>query len=207
MVGDFPYTPKPDDLVKLMTLLPTIEVPEAKADSLFVKSLGFTIASSKHLYNILKLLGFIDASDRATEVWKDYRTNEQRGRVLAARIKQAYFELFEKIFCPYLEDDSALYDFFKNRVKATPRELNMLIEAFRILSEYADFQDVMEDSGFNGLLTSKNLQAAENMKELKVKVDPNLQVNIQVLIDPNTSDEKIETIFKNMRKFLLGKDG
>jgi hypothetical protein len=207
MVGDFPYTPKPDDLVKLMTLLPTIEVPEAKADSLFVKSLGFTIASSKHLYNILKLLGFIDASDRATEVWKDYRTNEQRGRVLAARIKQAYFELFEKIFCPYLEDDSALYDFFNNRVKATPRELDMLIEAFRILSEYADFQDVMEDSGFNGLLTSKNLQAAENMKELKVKVDPNLQVNIQVLIDPNTSDEKIETIFKNMRKFLLGKDG
>jgi hypothetical protein len=33
-----------------------------------------------------------------------------------------------------------------------------------------------------------------------------LQVNLQVHIDPNTPDEKIETIFKNMRKYLLGQE-
>jgi hypothetical protein len=45
----------------------------------------------------------------------------------------------------------------------------------------------------------------EEIKMPEVKINPNLQLNIQIHIDPATSDQKIETIFKNMRKYLLEK--
>jgi len=201
MVTEFPYTPKPEDLEKLLNTLITLEAPVGRADSKLIKSLGFSASSSNHLYTTLKLLGFIDGSDNATDVWRQYRQDGQRGRLLASRIKQAYNGLFEKAMCPYLEDDENLYDFFKQKTKSSVKELGFLIQTFRILCDFADFQDLM-DPGYNGLLPSLK----EEVKEPQVKVDPNLQLNVQVLIDPNTPDDKIETIFKNMRKYLLGKE-
>jgi hypothetical protein len=199
---EFPYTPKPEDLTKLLSQLPDIEVPAVKADSAFFKTLGFTASSSKYLINILNLLGFINDSNSASEVWKNYRTDEQRNRLFAFRVKQAYLELYQKVMCPYLEEDDTLYDYFMNRTKSSPKIILAMVETFHILNNYADYQDLMDDSGYNGLLTDK----PEMKKEPQIKVDPNPQWNIQVHIDPKTPDEKIEIIFKNMRKYLLGKD-
>lgn len=202
MESIFPYIPKPDDLARLLAMLHTVEAPADKADSKYFKSLGFSISSGNYLANILKLLGFIDDSDRATDIWKDYLTNERRGNLLALRIKQAYAELFDRVLCPYLEDDESISDFLKNKSKATAKEMALMLETFRVLNDFADYSDLMDGNGFNGLLPP----AKEEEKVSQIKVDPNLQVNIQVLIDPNTPDEKIETIFKNMRKYLLGKE-
>jgi hypothetical protein len=199
---EFPYTPKPEDLTKLLNQLPDIEVPASKADSAFFKTLGFTASSSKYLINILKLIGFIDDSNNASEVWKHYRTDEQRNRLFAFRIKQAYLELFQKVMCPYLEEDDALYDYFRNRTKSSPKVIFAMVETFHILNNFADYQDLMDDSGSNDLLPADT----ETKKKPQIKVNPNPQWNIQVHIDPNTPDEKIETIFKNMRKYLLGND-
>jgi len=37
----------------------------------------------------------------------------------------------------------------------------------------------------------------------RVKVEPKIQLNIEIHIAPDTPDDKIETIFKNMKKYLL----
>jgi hypothetical protein len=198
----FIYTPKPEDLTRLLTMLPTVEAPTGKADSAFIKSLGFTASSSKYLYNILKSLGFMDDSDNATDIWKDYLKNECRGQVFALRIKEVYYELFEKVMCPYLEGDESILEFFKINSKASDKELLLMLETFRILNDFADYSELLDGDAFPGLLPPAKVEE----KLPQIKVDPNLQVNIQVLIDPNTPDEKIETIFKNMRKYLLGKE-
>jgi hypothetical protein len=202
MVTDFPYTPKPEDLVKLLNQLPIMDIPKGKVDSAFIKTLGFSASSSNYLHNILKLLGFIDDTNGVADVWKNYRMDEQRNRLFAFRIKQTYLELYQKVMCPYLEEDGALYDYFLNRTKSSPKIVSGVVETFRILNDFADYQDLMEDFGYNSLLPANT----EKKPEPQIKVDPNLQWNIQVHIDPNTSDEKIEIIFKNMRKYLLGKE-
>jgi hypothetical protein len=202
MVSEFPYTNKPEDIAKLLNLLPVIEPPKNKADKAYIKSLGFSASSSDHLHNILKLLGFIDDSDKATVIWAEYRADQgKRGRLFAACFKQAYLDLFERTMCPYLEDDGSLYDIFKNRTKASEKKITFMLETFRVMNEFADYQDLMDGSKSNALLTP-----ATHETEPQVIVNPNLQWNIQVHIDPNTPDDKIETIFKNMRKYLLGKE-
>jgi hypothetical protein len=202
MENIFPYTNKPEDLTRLLTMLGTIEAPEGNADIKFIKTLGFSASSSKHLSDILKSLGFIDDSDNATDIWKAYQTSEEKGKVIAQQIARAYAELFDHVMCPYLEGDDSLVEFFKNTSKASEKELVMMLETFRILNDFADYSDLLDEKEYNGLLPSTKMEE----KVPQVKVDPNLQLNIQVLIDPNTSDEKIETIFKNMRKYLLGKE-
>jgi hypothetical protein len=67
-----------------------------------------------------------------------------------------------------------------------------MLETFRALNELADFQNIVSDNDSNQAVPTEE----EKMPE--VKVNPNLQLNIQIHIDPDTPDEKIETIFKNL---------
>jgi hypothetical protein len=202
MAAEFPYASRPEDVAKLLKLLPEAAVPEGKIGAGYFKSLGFTPASGKHLFNILKILGFINIDKgEASVIWKKYAAGNQRGPILAISIKKAYPDLFELVFCPYLEEDDAIVEFLKKRVKASFRDIALMVQTFRILCEAADFQDIMCDAGPNG--PSKSVSQVETAN--KVKVNPALQINLQIHIDPSTPDEKIEVIFKNMRKYLLEK--
>jgi hypothetical protein len=202
MAIEVPYTSKPEDVTRLLQLLPTTKVPADKIDAGYLKSLGFSTGSGKHLLNILKMLGFIDEAGKPSATWSAYAVDGKRGLVLASAIKRAYPELFASVLCPYLEDDEVLFDFLKRNVKASPREMELMLQTFRNLVEPADFQDLLYQEGSKETVHP----TGEDRTGLKVKVNPDLQINLQVHIDPETSDEKIETIFKNMRKYLLGKD-
>jgi hypothetical protein len=202
MASGVPYTYRPEDVTRLLKELPTIEAPPGKVEASFLKSMGFSNTSAKYLLNILKMLGFLDENDKASGVWLAYASDEKRGLILASAIKKAYSDLFESTLCPYLEDDEVLLDFFKRKVKTSPVEMERILQTFRNLVEPADFQDLLCEEGPDQPQPS----ADDNVPGLRVKVNPNLQINLQVHIDPDTSDEKIETIFKNMRKYLLGKD-
>jgi hypothetical protein len=197
---EVPFTPRPDDLCKFLELLPAAEVPAGEAGTAYFKSLGFSAASGKHLLGILKKLGFVDAAGLPLDVWKEYASAANKAMALAFALKGAYPELFCEIKCPYLEDDEVILDFLKRNVEASPRNLELMLETFRALVGPADFQDFLS--------IEENTSAPDPAAypESKIKVNPNLQISIQVHIDPATPDDKIETIFKNMRKYLLGKE-
>jgi hypothetical protein len=193
-----PFTSKPEDVIKLLKLIPTLEVPAHSVNSAYLKTLGFSQSSSAHLVDILQKLGFVRAGGESSDIWKEYALGEGRGQVLASAVKAAYPNLFAKVFCPYLEPDDEVIDYLRPKdEKVSARELNFVLDTFRALCELADFQNVMgvEAPAAKALSTTGSLAS--------VKVNPNLQLNIQIHIDPNTPDAKIDAIFKSMRKHLL----
>jgi hypothetical protein len=198
---EVPYTSRPEDISKLLQILQTAKIPAAAIEAEYFKSLGFSAASGRHLLNILKKLGFVDAAGLPAATWLEYASVANKGLVLASAVKTAYPELFKHSFCPYLDDDEVLLDFFKSHVEATPKDMELMLQTFRCLVEPADFQYLLSVEGPDGPVEP----VKEDGLAAGVKVNPNLQVSIQVHIDPATPDEKIETIFKNMRKYLLGK--
>jgi hypothetical protein len=198
---EVPYTNKPEDVTRLLQVVATSEVPKTKVDTDYVKSLGFSSGSSKYLLNILRMLGFIDEDDKPSTSWIAYVADENRGIVLAGAIKKAYADLFKFMRCPYLEGDDVILEYLKSCVKAKPKEIVSMLDTFRLLSETADFQDLLYETE-----TDVRAPVTEEEKVPDVKVNPNLQLNIQIHIDPNTPDEKIEVIFKNMKKYLLRKN-
>jgi hypothetical protein len=198
---EIPCTTKPEDLTRILQMLPTVEVPTDKVQAKYLKSLGFTVSSGNQLIKVLKMLGFIDQEDRPSAVWLAYVADEKRASILARAIKQAYEDMFNVMLSPYLEGDEMLADYLESNVKATNKELDNLVYTFRALCDLADFQDILCEEGSPEV---EQLPTPENLPD--VKVNPNLQLNIQVHIDPSTPDDKIETIFKNMRRYLLGKE-
>jgi hypothetical protein len=199
---EVPYTTKPEDVIKFLKLLPSKDMPQDKIEAGYFKSLGFSLSSGNHLLKIMRQIGFLDESDKPSANWSRYLTEEKRGLVLAAGIKKAYAGLFQTTNSPYLEDDESLLDYLKHDVKSSPKDLELMLQTFRNLSELADFQDILCEEGVGGLVPA----AAIPETEPEVKVNPHLQLSIQIHIDPNTPDDKIETIFKNMRRYLLGKE-
>ncbi len=197
-----PYTNRPEDIPGLLQKLTTVKVPAGRVESAYLKELGFSAASSKHLLNILKMLGFLDQNDRPSATWMAYVADERRGLVLASAVKKAYAGLFQSSFCPYLEGDEEILDYLKQNVKASDREMLLMVQTFRNLSEPADFQDLLREAECEQPVSS--LKGGE--PESRVKVNPNLQLNVQIHIDPDTPEEKIEAIFKNLRRYLLGKE-
>ena len=173
-------------------------------DAAYIKKLGFSASSAANLQGILKQLGFVDDNSKASPIWSDFVSSDDRARILAAAIKTAYSGLFKEMMCPYLRDDESLLDYFRSKVDAKPSELEYCLETFRALSEMADFQDSLNDFDYVEPAVTPKMPELETLPRLKV--DSNLPVNIQIHIDPNTPDEKIETIFKYMRKYLLEKE-
>jgi hypothetical protein len=196
MADKFPITNQPEDIKDVLARLPTISVPESPVNTAFFRKLGFSVASSKKLLEILSSLGFIDDQNQASETWRTFVDSEKRGQVLATTIKSAYHGLFNDMLCPYLEDDDTLTDYFQMNKKLGPEEIGSIISTFHTLCEAADFQEIL----------SENEIPLPKSPSPSVKVDPNLQLNIQIHIDPATPDEKIAVIFKNMRKYLIEKE-
>jgi Family of unknown function (DUF5343) len=197
-----PFTTKPEDVVKLLKLIPTLEVPAHSVNTAYLKTLGFSQSSRAHLLDILQKLGFVSAGEEPSDIWKEYALGENRGQILAAAIKAVYPNLFAKVFCPYLEPDDDVIDYLRPKdEKVSARDLNFMLDTFRALCELADFQNDLGGEKPDG----KALSPAGN--PASVKVNPNLQLNIQVHIDPNTPDAKIDAIFKSMRKYLLEHEG
>jgi hypothetical protein len=199
-----PCTHKPGDILKFLRQMPSKPIPLGAIDAAYIKKLGFSASSAANLQGILKQLGFVDDNSKASPVWSDFVSSDDRARILAAAIKTAYSGLFKEMMCPYLRDDESLLDYFKSKVDATPRELEYCLETFRALSEMADFQDSLNDFDYVEPAVMPKMPDLETIPRLKV--DSNLPVNIQIHIDPSTPDEKIETIFKYMRKYLLEKE-
>jgi len=195
----YPSAARPEDLDKLLKMLPSSPVPAGKVSTGYFKDLGFSLSSGKSLLNVLKVIGFINDSDKAAELWKSYAGDEKRASILAQTIKNTYSGLFSVTVCPYLESDEEIYDLIKKDSGATAKAALQMLVTFHVLCELADFQDLLSPE-----------QASEplplpNKGDIEIKINPNLQLNIQIHIDPQTPDEKIEAIFRNMRKYLLGR--
>jgi hypothetical protein len=196
----YPSAAKPEDLDKLLKMLPKSPVPAGKVSAGYFKNLGFSLSSGKSLLSVLKVIGFINDSDEAAELWKSYASNEKRASILAQAIKNTYSGLFTLTVCPYLESDEEIFNLVKKDSGATSKAVLQMLLTFHVLCELADFQDLLSPEQSSGPLPSP----IEG--DIKVKINPNLQLTIQIHIDPQTPDEKIEAIFRNMRKYLLGKN-
>ncbi|HSW59008.1 MAG TPA: DUF5343 domain-containing protein [Dehalococcoidales bacterium] len=199
-----PFINKPQDVLKLLEKMQGAGLPSEVVDAAFIKNMGFSASSAAQLAVILKQMGFLDDNSRASSVWAEYISTDDRAKILGRAIKTGWAGLFGAMMCPYLADDAFILEYFKNKSDASARDMENSLATFRLLCELADFQDLMSEWDSVEPLKQAIKEAEDALPQ--VKVDPNLQLNIQIHIHPDTSDEKIETIFKSMRKYLLGKE-
>jgi len=196
----FPSTPSPKNVTELFKKIQSIGVPTTKVTVSYLKSIGFKSSYDGYLVGVLKSLGFATVDGSPSDRWQAYGVKKQAGSVMASAIKDTYPELFVTYPNAYEQSDSILLDYFKAETGASDKDVGLMAQTFRNLCALADFKAVPAE-----VPVSEPTVTPPSREEVtpKVKIAPNLQLNIEIHIAADTSDDKIETIFKNMKKYLL----
>ena len=154
----------------------------------------------RSVLDVLEDMEFIDSSGVPSDLYAQYQNSAITKRTLATGIKRAYPELFKAYPQACSLPKPELEGYFKQQTGKAGSVLDKTISTFRTLCSLADF------SPAEGALAEELPKYAyeESGKEKGgVTVKPNVYINIEIHISPEMTDEKIETTFKNMKRYLL----
>lgn len=199
-MAKFPYTPSPKNVTDFFNKMKSIGVPEDKVTTNSIKQYGFTSSNDRYLIGVLKFIGFLSSDSLPTERWQDYRSASKRGSTMAQAIREAYSGLFRTYGDAHKKEEGTLKDYFSFNTKAGDKTVEFMLKTFKNLCALADFEVAPAVAPVPELAVSPPLPEEVTPE---VKITPRLQLNIEIHIAADTSDDKIETIFKNMKKYLL----
>ena len=154
----------------------------------------------RSVLDILKDMEFIDSSGVPTDLYAQYQNDAIAKETLAIGIKTAYPELFKAYPQAYSLAKLELEGYFKQQTGKAGSVLGKIISTFRTLCNLADFTAV---KGAIAEELPKYAYEEAQKEKTGVRVKPNIYINFEIHISPEMTDEKIETIFKNMKRYLL----
>ena len=199
---NFPYMANPAIIKRFLDHIQTAKKPQ-KVTHKYLESAGFTSSNDRPLIGVMRSLGFLDSSNAPTNVWQSYRDQNRSKGVLAEAIRTAYSDLFAMYDDAFSKDDGALRSYFSSKTDVGQSTINLILLTFKTLCKLADF----EAATMVAPVTKPTvLPPSQEGITPEVKIAPSLQLNIEIHIAADTPDDKIETIFKNMRKYLLSSE-
>ena len=141
---------------------------------------------------------FIDNTGVPKDLYAEYQNNTIAKQALAKGIRNAYPELFKAYPDAQSLARPQLEGYFKQQTGRAGSVLGKIVSTFSTLCKEANFAaiEVAREE------PTREHEATEAV-EGRVRVDPRVQVNVEIHIAADTSDTKIEMIFKNMKKYLL----
>lgn len=152
----------------------------------------------KMVFPILRDMEFIDASGKPTELYAKYQNPPIAKQALAEGIRKAYPALFKAYPSAQTLSKTELEGYITQHTGKTGSVRDKILSTFRTLCSHADFAVV------EGIKEEPTREYAKREAvEAGVRVEPRIQLNLEIHIAADTPDDKIETIFKNMKKYLL----
>lgn len=205
MVGlvDYPYILNTGRLKKFIEMIPRIGVPD-KINTLTLPTLGFKSTNDRPIVKILKFINFIDDNGAPTQSYQDFRDTSKTKSIMASSIKKAYSELFKIHPDAHKKDDETLKNFFRPTTKAGEQVVSRMVDTFKALCSFADFEAIPEIKAEAEEVKAKEKERLKEIPALPAGVT--LNVNIQLTL-PVTDDASVyDKIFKALKEHLLSRD-
>jgi hypothetical protein len=204
-MAEFAYTTVPGKIKTLLGKIRQTGVP-TKVTMQWLKTLGFTSSNDQSLISVLKFVGLTDSSGVPTSVWTNYRGANNRS-VLGKAIRTGYSELFSVYPDAYQRSQSDLDHVFSTTSTGGKQVIGKTISTFKALVEEADFSESHDQNAENASKSPASTQganAATASRSASMGISPNLHIDVQVHISPESSPEQIDQIFASMAKHLYG---
>lgn len=198
-MANFPYLTNAAKIKPFLDHIQDAKVP-AKITNNYLLSAGFKSSNDRLLIPVMKFIGFLDNSGMATDKWRNYRNKMNSEIVLGEAIKAGYSDLYSMYEDAHSKDNETLRSYFSINTNVGKSTIDYIVTTFKTLCKYANFESIpiAETKVMPEIIST---QKERNSKD--VRISPSLQLNIEIHISADTTDDKIETIFKNMRKYLL----
>lgn len=207
---EYAYTTVPGKLKQLLAKIRTVGVPQ-KVTVAWLKTIGFTSSNDKTLAGVLRFVGLTDGSGIPTPIWTAYRGSDCRA-ILGQAIRSGYAELFAVYPDANARSITELQHVFSTSSSAGQQVISKTVATFKALVDEADFTEAGDTQQTN--LTSGTLHTPaaagavpSKPQALQVPGGPEVHIDIQIHISPESTAEQIEKIFESMAKHLYGPKG
>jgi hypothetical protein len=203
---DYAYTTVTGKIKQLLGKVRTVGVPP-KVTVAWLKTIGFTSSNDASLIGVLKFIGFIDGSNIPTSLWNTYRGANYRS-VLGGAIRSGYADLFAVYPDANTRSTTDLSHVFSTSSSGGAQVISKTVATFKALVEEAEFSnssELTESTMPAGPLHTPPAQSAH--KPSPAQGRPEVHIDIQIHISPESSPQQIDTIFQSMAKHLYGREG
>jgi hypothetical protein len=201
-MAEFPYTPVPNQLRKLLEQIPTIGVPD-KATQKWLAGLGFTGGNNRRNLAVMREVGIIGSDGAPTELYKALRAKDRAK--FAAGIRKHYADLFSTYSDAHRKDNEALIAFVRSKTDYAEGVVQLAVRTFKVLTEFGDFDKPGAPADTEPEPETKDGRGAK--EERKRPLTPGsvgLTVNIQLQLPPSTDSDVYDKLFAAMAKHLKG---
>ncbi|MGO9627256.1 MAG: DUF5343 domain-containing protein [Steroidobacteraceae bacterium] len=138
MNPDVPYMLSVANLHKILDAIQKASAPEVFHRD-FLKDLGFSSSNDRAAVSLLKYLGFLDPSGRPQSSYRDFMDHNNAKKILAARMRAAYDDLFTSDRTANTKTVEQLKGWFKTKTGAGDAVAQKIATTFKSLATYADF--------------------------------------------------------------------
>lgn len=187
---------------KVFAAIREAAVPPKFTQDFLSDVLGLKSSSYRAMIPLMKKLGFIDPANVPTQAYRDVRDAAQAGRVIAARMREAYKVLFNASEYIYKLDKPALVAKLRTVLGAGEDDANIQYVAgtFTELSKMAAWDGTPAPKPNPPADPHKNGGAGGASKELdKIRLSYTINLNLPA----TTEIEVFNAIFKSLRENLL----
>ncbi len=151
---------------------------------------------------LLKDMEFLDNNGVPTALYGKYQNSAIAKNALARGIRNAYPELFKAFPNAHSLTRGDLEGYFRQQTGKAGSVLGKMLATFQTLCSITDFPDVEVEKE---VVVEEPIHdhKQESVPKSKARVEPGIQLHIEIHIAADTPDDKIEAIFKNMKTYLL----
>lgn len=205
---DYAYTVVTGRIKDLLAKIRTTGRP-AKFTQAHLKTLGFTSSNDASLIGVLKFIGLIDSSGIPTPVWNEYRGAKYK-QVLADAIRTGYADLFALYPNANAIGNTELSHVFSTSSSGGAQVIAKTVATFKALVEEADWSAGSEPTTTSLSTGPLHHPAAEAAPPPPQQAPssrsggPEVHIDIQIHISPDSSHDQIDKIFESMAKHLYG---
>lgn len=208
-MAEYAYTTVTGKIKPLLDKIRKIGIPP-KVTGAWLKSIGYTSSNDATLTGVLKFIGFTDASNIPTAVWTAYRGANHRA-VLGDAVRQGYADLFALYPDAHTRSNTDLTHVFNTSSTAGAQVISRTVQTFKALVEEADFTASAEPTetvmASGPLHDPAAAQAPPIPIASQAQDGPEVHIDIQIHISPESTTEQIDKIFESMAKHLYGRKG
>ena len=167
-----------------------------------LKTWNVTNSNDASPLSVLKRLGMLSASGEPMQRYTEFMMLPPAGpRALGARIRDVYKDLFETAHEPH-KNSSELKTFFNIHSGGGERAVELQVQTFKALSEYADFGGTLEAAAAGATAEGQNASSAAAARGPDL---PPIRIDLHIHLPENKSARDYEAIIQDIAKYIDGR--
>jgi hypothetical protein len=186
MAKDLFYLPSYKNVGLLFEKIANAKAPDAFTQKYLVETLGLKSTGDRALINMLKKLGFIDASGRPSNRYNLLKNKETAALAIAKGVREAYEPLFEANVSANELNMEQLKGLVSQVSGAEQKISSAIAYTFNSIAKNANFRSVDNEPGDKDSELEGEEEEKQNITERKTKTHdkgslrPDFHFNIQI---------------------------